>query len=85
MSDTNIASLQKLNTRLNNEATLYADTLLARIHEGSELEEHYEGELAAAAVSYNRLLCENASLKMRIDVLEGLLRPVNIISYPDET
>jgi len=79
-----LTELKQINTRLDKEATLYADALIMRLHEGSELEEHYEGELAAAAVSYNRLLCENAALQMRVNVLESLLRPVNIVSYPDE-
>ena len=70
--------------RLNREATLYADTLLARIHEASELEQQYETELAEAALSYNKLLIENSALKTENEILKTLLRPVVTMPYPDE-
>jgi hypothetical protein len=70
--------------RLNQEATLYADALLARIHEAAELEEQYESELAAAALSYNQLLVENERLKAENGILKTLLRPVVTMPYPDE-
>ena len=70
--------------RLNREATLYADHLLARIHEATELEVQYEAELAAAAQSYNVLLVENARLTAENGILKSLLRPVVTMPYPDE-
>lgn len=70
--------------RLNREATLYADHLLARIHEATELEEQYETELAAAAIDYNKLLIENSQLKAENGILKTLLRPVVTMPYPDE-
>lgn len=70
--------------RLNREATLYADTLLARIHEASELEEQYEHELAEAAMAYNKLLVENERLRAENGILKTLLRPVVSMPYPDE-
>jgi len=70
--------------RLNREATLYADTLLARIHEASELEQQYETELAEAALSYNKLLIENERLISENQILKTLLRPVVTMPYPDE-
>ena len=70
--------------RLNREATLYADHLLARIHEATELEEQYESELAAAAMSYNKLLLENSQLIAENEILKTLLRPVVTMPYPDE-
>jgi len=70
--------------RLNREATLYADHLLARIHEAAELEEQYEAELLAAAQSYNKLLIENEQLQTENAILKTLLRPVVTMPYPDE-
>ena len=70
--------------RLNREATLYADHLLARIHEGAELEVQYEAGFAAAAQSYNQLLVENARLVAENGILKTLLRPVVTMPYPDE-
>jgi hypothetical protein len=70
--------------RLNREATLYADTLVAKIHEATELEQQYESELAAAALSYNKLLLENSRLATENEILKTLLRPVVTMPYPDE-
>ncbi len=70
--------------RLNREATLYADTLVAKIHEATELEQQYESELAAAALSYNKLLLENEQLIAENQILKTLLRPVVTMPYPDE-
>jgi hypothetical protein len=82
-----MVDLAKLLARRDAEATLYADTLLAKLHEAGELEMHYEEELAAAALDYNKLLCEVAELRAKNGILESLLRPiapVTYVTYPDQ-
>ena len=82
----NMVDLAKLLARRDAEATLYADTLLAKLRECGEMEMQYEEEMQAAARDCNQLICENQELKARVRILESLLRPtapVHVI-YPDQ-